>query len=362
MMEQTIINSKGYSIFIGDGAFDTLRAFLQQYEFKEDRVIILVDHDSRKYCLPVLMSNIQFLQKVYIVEIANGEENKTIDTCTHLWRNLADNAYDRNAILINLGGGAVSDLGGFVAATYKRGIRFINIPTTLLAMVDASGGGKVGINMEGLKNQIGLFAPPQAVFVIPEFLDTLPQRQMKSGFAEIIKHALIYNRSYWDDLSQKNFDSITDWKELIDWSVEIKNYYVTEDPLDTGFRKVLNFGHTIGHSVETYSLEYDDEPLLHGEAIAIGLICELYLSYKLTDFKKTDLDEVINYIRTSFNHYYLPPDSLDFIMDTLKHDKKNTGAEFNFTLLTDIGNSLINQGCKNDMIRDSLLFYQNLKW
>lgn len=361
-MEHTIINSKGYSIFIGDGAFDTLRAFLQQYEFKEDKAIILVDNDSRKYCLPVLMSNIQFLQKVYIIEIANGEENKTIDTCTRLWRDLADHAADRNAILINLGGGAISDLGGFVAATYKRGIRFINIPTTLLAMVDASGGGKVGINMEGLKNQVGLFSPPQAVFVIPEFLDTLPQRQMKSGFAEIIKHALIYNRSYWDDLSQKNFNDITNWKELIDWSVEIKNYYVTEDPMDTGFRKVLNFGHTVGHGVETYSLEFDDDPLLHGEAIAVGLICELYLSFKLTNFKKADLDEVINYIRANFSHYNLSEDSFDFIIDALKHDKKNTGTSFNFTLLTEIGTSLINQGCTKDLIRDSLHFYQSLKW
>jgi len=361
-MEQTIINSNGYSIYIGNGVFDTIRSFLLQYEFKEDKIFVLVDENSRKYCLPVLMSNVQLLQKVYIIELPEGEEIKDIETCQRLWQELADHGADRNSILINLGGGVISDLGGFVASTFKRGIRYLNIPTTLLSMVDASIGGKVGVDMKGLKNQIGLFSNPQVVFVIPEFLDTLPQRQLRAGFAEIIKHSLIYDKHYWDDLSGKIYQDIKNWKELIDWSVEIKNYFVLEDPLDSGFRKVLNFGHTIGHAIETFSLQNDSDPLLHGEAIAIGIICETYLSNKLVKLPKSEMDEIIHYVATNFDHYALRSGNYDLIIDIMKHDKKNTGGEFNFTLLTSIGNSLINQDCDINLIRESLRFYQNLNY
>ena len=359
-MEQTIINSSGYSIFIGNDVYDTIRSFLYRYEFSEHKIFVLVDHNSRRYCLPRLMSNIQLFQKVHILEVPNGEEIKDISYCQKLWQEMADNNADRNSILINLGGGVISDLGGFVAATFKRGISFLNIPTTLLSMVDASIGGKVGIDMKGLKNQIGLFSNPQVVFVIPEFLDTLPRRQLVAGFSEVIKHAIIYEKNYWEELSNQSFDEIKDWKELIDWSVEVKNNFITEDPLDTGFRKVLNFGHTIGHAIETFSFQNDNEFLLHGEAIAIGMICELYISSKVTRLPKSEMDEVIHYISSLFNHYPLRSGNFDLILDIMKHDKKNTGNNYNFTLLSSIGNSMINQEVDAKLILESLRFYQNL--
>ncbi|MCB0806014.1 MAG: 3-dehydroquinate synthase [Bacteroidales bacterium] len=361
-MEQTIVNSNGYSIFIGNDVFETIRSFLLQYEFKENRIFVLADENSRKYCLPRLMSNIQLLQKVHIIEIPKGEEEKNFDTCVKIWKELTKNQADRNSVLINLGGGVVSDIGGFVASTYKRGIRYVNIPTTLLAMVDASVGGKVGIDLENIKNQVGLFSNPQVVFIVPEFLDTLPERQLLNGYAEIIKHSLIYERQYWEDLSTKNFKDISAWKELIDWSIEIKNYFVMEDPLDTGFRKVLNYGHSIGHAVETFSLQNDSDPLQHGEAIAIGLICESYISSKINGLPKSEFDEIAHYIASNFNHYPFRSGNFDLILENLQHDKKNTRENFQFTLLTNIGNSRINQVVSSGLISESLRFYQDMKW
>jgi 3-dehydroquinate synthase len=360
-MMQKIINSKGYSIFIGDDVYDTIRSYLYQFEFSEHKIFVLTDKNSRKYCLPRLMSNIQVFQKVHILEIQDGEEFKNLNTSQRLWQELSDNHADRNSILINLGGGVICDMGGFVASTYKRGIRYLNIPTTLLSMVDASIGGKVGIDMKGLKNEIGLFSNPQVVFIIPEFLETLPPRQLHSGFAEVVKHAIVYEKHYWDDLSSHPFDEIKNWREIIDWSVEIKNYFVMEDPFDKGFRKVLNFGHTIGHAIETYSLQNDSQPLLHGEAVAIGMICELYISSQQTKLPKTDMDDIIRYLAVNYSHYPFRSGNFDLIIDYMKHDKKNTGNKFNFTLLTSIGNSLINQEVELNLITESLRFYQNFK-
>lgn len=359
-MEQTIVNSNGYSIFIGNEAFDTVRAYLHQYEFKENKIFVLVDENSRKYCLPRLMSNIQLFQQVHILEVPAGEEIKNLDTCRRLWQELTDNGADRNSVLINLGGGVISDLGGFVASTFKRGIRYVNIPTTLLAMVDASVGGKVGIDMNGLKNQVGLFSNPQSVFIIPEFLDTLPERQFKTGFAEIIKHALIYEKHYWEDLSEKALADITDWREIIEWCIEIKNYFVTEDPIDKGFRKVLNFGHNIGHAVETYSLQNEDHLISHGEAVAIGLVCESYISQKIAGLPMDQFEDIAHYISKNFDHYPFKLENFDFVLESIRHDKKNIGNNVNFTLLTAIGNSLINQVVEMNIIRESLIYYHNM--
>jgi 3-dehydroquinate synthase len=360
-MIQKIINSKGYSIFIGDDVYDTIRSYLYQFEFSEHKIFVLADKNSRKYCLPRLMSNIQVFQKVHILEIEDGEEFKNLNTCQRLWQELADNNANRNTILINLGGGVICDMGGFVASTFKRGIRYLNIPTTLLAMVDASMGGKVGIDLKGLKNEVGLFSNPQVVFIIPEFLETLPLRQLHAGFAEVIKHSIVYEKHFWDDLSAKPFSQIKDWREIIDWSVEIKNYFVLEDPFDKGFRKVLNFGHTIGHAIETFSLQNDSQPLLHGEAVAIGLICELFISTQQAKLPKSEMDEIIQYTVANFEHYPFRSGNFDLIIDNMKHDKKNSGNKFNFTLLTSIGNSLINQEVDINLITESLRFYQNLK-
>lgn len=359
-MEQTIINSDGYSIFIGNNLYSTIKSFLLQYEFKGNKVFLLVDRNSRKYCLPILMSNVQLFQKVFVLEIEGGEETKTIETASFIWQKLADKNADRNSILINLGGGMVTDIGGFVASTFQRGIRYLNIPTTLLGMADASIGGKVGMDLQSLKNQIGLFSNPQTVFILPEFIETLPPRQIRAGFTEIIKHAIIYKQHYWEELTTRNFSDIHNWDEIISWSIEIKNYFVMEDPLDTGFRKVLNYGHTIGHAIETFSLQNDEDPLIHGEAVAIGLICESYISHKKAGLMKTELDEISTYILSAFEEYPLRSENFDFILDVMKHDKKNTGDKFNFTLLTSIGDALINQDIGINLIMESLHYYQNL--
>jgi len=358
-MEQTIINSNGYSVFIGNGVFETIRSFLMQYEFKENKIFVLVDENSRKYCLPRLMSNIQLFQQVKILEVNSGEESKTLETCARIWQKLNNERADRKSVLINLGGGFVSDMGGFIASCYKRGIRYVNIPTSLLAMVDASIGGKVGINLNGVKNQVGLFSNPQVVFIMPEFIDTLPERQIKTGFAEIIKHALIYEKQYWDELSQKPFDRIKDWQEIINWSVEIKNYFVMEDPLETGFRRVLNFGHTIGHAIESYSM-INDQTLTHGEAIAIGLICESYLSNKLAGLPDADLNNIVSYISSTFPFFKMSESGIEHILDYMKQDKKNSKQQINFTLLTSVGNSMINQQVDVGLIIESLNFYRQL--
>jgi len=360
-MEQTIVNSNNYSIFIGNEAFETVRSYLHQYEFKENKIFLLVDENSRKYCLPRLMSNIQLFQHVHILEVPSGEDIKNLTICRRLWQELTDNKADRDSVLINLGGGAISDLGGFVASTFKRGIRYVNIPTTLLAMVDASVGGKVGIDMDGLKNHIGLFSNPQAVFVIPEFLDTLPERQFKTGFAEVIKHSLIYEKQYWEDLSEKSFSEIKDWREIIEWCIEIKNYFVTEDPLDRGFRKVLNFGHTVGHAIETFSLQNDDDVISHGESVAIGLVCESYISQKMAGLSMEQFEDITRYVSQNFDHYPFRSENFDFVLDSIRHDKKNSGNNVNFTLLTSIGNSLINQVIEINIIRESLIYYHNIR-
>ncbi len=360
-MDNTIINSNGYSIFIGNDIFNTIRSFLMQYDFQDQKIFVLCDKNSRRYCLPRLMSNIQLMQKVQVLEIPGGEENKNIEMCEKLWQDLSDYNSNRNSVLINLGGGVICDIGGFVASTHKRGIRFLNIPTTLLAMVDASIGGKVGVDLKGIKNQIGLFSNPQVVFVLPEFLDTLPKAHLRAGFAEVIKHSLIYEKQYWDDLTAKSYEEIQNWEEIIDWSIEIKNYFVLEDPLENGFRKVLNFGHTIGHAIETFSLQNDSEPLLHGEAIAIGLICESYISNKYSGLPKNEMDEIVHYIFSVYDQYPIRSGNFDLIIDIMRHDKKKSSDEFNFTLLTSIGNSLINQDVEMSLILESLRFYQSLK-
>src|SRR5690606_32174448 len=206
-----------------------------------------------------------------------GEENKNIDFCIGIWKMLLDFGAERNSLLINLGGGVVTDMGGFAASTYKRGIDFVQIPTTLLSQVDASIGGKTGIDLDTVKNIIGTFTQPEAVYINVDFLNTLDKRQLVSGFAEMIKHDFIFDASYFEDLKGFSFDRPDE--DLIYRSVGIKNEVVKQDPKESGLRKILNFGHTIGHAVETYSIDNDDNPLLHGEAIAVGMICEAYLSH-----------------------------------------------------------------------------------
>ncbi|MBC8510464.1 MAG: 3-dehydroquinate synthase [Cryomorphaceae bacterium] len=309
-----------YSIWIGKNSFSKLD--ISNYS----QVAILVDENTKRDCL----SKLPQIENALIIEIKSGEEYKNISTCNLIWEQLTINNFDRNSLLINLGGGVIGDMGGFCAATYKRGLEFIHIPTTLLAMVDASVGGKLGIDFKGFKNQIGLFNNPKAVLISPEFLETLAENELKSGFAEVVKHALISDNSLWVKLKNTPFNEL-DWESIINTSVQIKNKIVLADPFEKGERKKLNFGHTFGHAIESYYLE-KGTPISHGEAVFMGMILET----KISDLSETDKNEIKNYVLSNFALPYTPKKSS--LHKFLINDKKNQNGKINFTLLNGIGN------------------------
>ncbi len=345
-------------IFIGNDVLLLLNEYLVSYQ--KSKLFLLVDENTLNSCATQLIAQVKPLEKAEIIEIESGEENKTVDICYQLWKTLADYKADRNALLINLGGGVITDMGGFVASTYKRGIDFINIPTTLLSQIDASVGGKVGVDLDGLKNMVGVFNEPKAVFIYPDFLKTLDKRQMMSGYAEAFKHALIANVDYWNKLKKGMLSDSTFWSKLITQSVEIKNNIVLNDPKEKGERKLLNFGHTIGHAVETHYLSGDDLPLLHGEAIAIGMICEAFISHKINGLSETDLND----ITATFSKFYKLPtlklEEFHVMLELMKNDKKNSKSNLNFTLIKTIGEGTFDNKVDTDLIIESLHFYNTI--
>ena len=314
------IISSDYSIWVGENSLSKLDTSTYS------RVAILVDENTKKHCLHLLPR----LNNSIIIEIPAGEQYKTISTCNHIWEQLTVNNFDRNSVLINLGGGVIGDMGGFASATYKRGIDFIQIPTTLLAMADASVGGKLGVDFNGLKNQVGLYSNPKSVIINPEFLQTLPENQLKSGFAEVVKHALISDKNLWKEIISIPFNEMN-WEKIIETSINIKNKIVLSDPCEKGERKKLNFGHTFGHAVESYYLE-KGTPVLHGEAVLMGILLEVEISL----VSQEENNQIKNYILSNFSLPFTPKklDLLPFLMN----DKKNKVGKINFSLLTNIGN------------------------
>ena len=318
-----IIQANNYPIVIGENS-------LTSFSFIDySQIAILVDENTKRDCF----SKLPKLDNSIIIEIKSGEENKNINTCNFIWEQLTKYNFDRNSLLINLGGGVIGDMGGFCASTYKRGIDFIQIPTSLLAMVDASIGGKLGINFNVLKNQIGIFSYPKTVLINPLFLETLPDNQLKSGFAEVVKHALISDRNLWNRLRNTSFEE-QNWEEIIETSIQIKNKIVLSDPLEKGERKQLNFGHTFGHAIESYYLEKGTS-ILHGEAVFMGILLEIEIS-SLSDLEKS---EIKKYILSSFSLPHCPNKS--DLIKYLKNDKKNSDGKISFSLLNKIGNCTI---------------------
>ena len=313
------IKSADCSIWIGENSLSKLD--ISGYS----KVAILVDNNTKKDCLP----KIPQLDSSIIIEIKSGEEHKNINTCKFIWKQLTSHHFDRNSLLINLGGGVIGDMGGFAASTYKRGIDFIQVPTTLLAMVDASVGGKLGVDFNGLKNQVGLFSNPKSVIINPEFLQTLPDNELKSGFAEVVKYALISDNNLWKELNSTAFDKLN-WETIILTSIQIKNNIILSDPFEKGNRKKLNFGHTFGHAIESYYLQ-KGTPILHGEAVLMGILLEVEISV----FSQQQNNEIKNYILSNFSLPFTPKksDLLPFLMN----DKKNKVGKINFSLLTKIG-------------------------
>ena len=338
----TPIQSNTYTIYFNETSFLYLENLLHPNVYS--KIFVLVDENTNEQCLPYFLSNLPTEIEIEIIEIEAGEENKNMYTCIDLWHTLIDLEADRKSILLNLGGGVITDIGGFVASTFKRGIDFINIPTTLLAMVDASVGGKTGVDLGNLKNQIGVINEPKSVVILTKFLETLPSNQMRSGLAEMLKHGLIYDKLYWDKLKNLNNLNTDDLDILIKQSIEIKNKIVSQDLKENGIRKALNFGHTLGHAIESYFLESEDKKqLLHGEAIAVGMILESHISYQSNLISKDDFAEIKYIITDIFEKIIFNESDIQNIMNLLIFDKKNEFGNVQFTLLNKIGESKINQ-------------------
>lgn len=352
------IQSTNYSVWISTSISKELLRFFKKNKGQFSRLVILVDENSLRYCYPQLVTAVPQLEDAEIIEVDSGEESKNIDVCAQIWRALSEFGADRKTLFINLGGGVISDLGGFVASTYKRGIPFINIPTSLLAQVDASVGGKVGIDLDHLKNQVGVFADPKAVFIGSEFIASLDLRQRLSGFAEILKHGLIADRRYWNELKSLDLSDHTVFDALIPRSIKIKNDIVMQDPREKELRKSLNFGHTIGHAIEAFSLEHHNKNnLLHGEAIAVGMICEAFLSRKIAKLSALELDEITDTVFSYFPSIRIDKMDQHRLIELMKNDKKNEADKLMFTLLPAIGKCVVNKAVASDLISDALQYY-----
>ena len=351
-MESVITDT--YAIHFNQRAYDALNGHLAVTSYS--KVFVLVDENTRRDCLTGFTEATRQTTNFEVLEVASGEKNKTIETCIHLWEALSEKDADRKSLLINLGGGVITDMGGFVASTFKRGIAFINVPTTLLAMVDASVGGKTGVDLGALKNQIGVINQPEMVLVISHFLKTLDKRQLNSGFAEMLKHGLIAEAAYWKTLqSDVDFMNID---HLIYTSVTIKNKVVLQDPTEQHLRKILNFGHTLGHAVESYFLESKiRETLLHGEAIAIGMILEGYLSNALTGLSNADLADIKSTFLQRYPKIDFEEDDIKAILTLLKFDKKNSHGNINFVLLEAIGQPVIDVKIPHELFADAFAYY-----
>ena len=344
-------------IAILDVDFSQLNKFLTT--LKPTQLLILVDENTHEHCLPILLGNLETEIPFEIIEIEAGEELKTLETAAQLWEILTEFETDRKALMINLGGGVITDMGGFIASTYKRGIPFINIPTTLLGMCDASIGGKTGIDHQFLKNIIGTFAQPEQIFVFPEFLKTLPFEELRSGFAEMLKHGLIGDEKHWNDLiSIKDLSSESIFP-FIETSMQIKQNVVEQDFTEQNIRKTLNFGHTIGHAIESLFL-LKGKPIMHGEAVALGMVCETRISMLEGLISQETANDIISHIRKFYPLLDISKFSLEEILNLMKNDKKNSFGNINFSLLTGIGTSIYNCSVTTDRIAESLLYYQKL--
>ena len=352
------IDSVGYSVVFGNEGYKELSELLAKKKYS--KLFILTDNNVNEACLPFFLQQLATDIEFEIIEIEAGEENKNIENSLQLWQILAEFNADRKALMINIGGGMITDLGGFVAATYKRGIDFVNIPTSLLAMVDASVGGKNGVNLESLKNMVGTFTQPQMVIVDVDYLASLPGNQMRSGLAEMFKHGLIADLSYWNKLKDLSELTTNDLELLIYHSVSVKNEIVKQDPEEKNVRKLLNFGHTLGHVIESYSLKSSNiNPLLHGEAVAIGMILEAYISYKKGLLTKSSYLEIKETLNLMYQSIVFNENDIELCTSLLIHDKKNENGTIMFTLLQEIGQGIINQSVESELIKEAFNDYSS---
>ncbi len=329
-------------------------------ECEHDRLFVLVDETTKQECWQRI-KQYMCLRNAQLITIGATDTHKNLESLAHVWKALGDGGATRHSCLVNLGGGMVTDLGGFAASTFKRGIDFINIPTTLLAMVDASVGGKTGINFNGLKNEIGVFNDAKFVILNTQFLETLDAENIRSGYAEMLKHGLISEEKMWAELVNFPLCELPDGKHLqqlqrmVAESVAVKEHIVDIDPREQGLRKALNLGHTFGHAFESWSMKHD-KPVLHGYAVAFGLVCELYLSVVKTGFPTDKMRQTVAFIKENYGTIGITCDDYDGLIALMRHDKKNTADTINFTLLGNIGDIRINQTATEDEIKEAFDF------
>jgi len=323
-----------------------------------DGIFVLTDENTRRLCLPLAMQS-EKLKGCHVICIPSGDENKNVESAVTIWNYLSENGATRKSLMINLGGGMITDIGGFTASTFKRGMRYINVSTTLLGAVDAATGGKTGINFMGLKNEIGVFAPAETVLIHTEFFKTLDNANIRSGYAEMVKHALIDTKEEWErvlkfDLEQIDFDEL---KSLLNTSIRIKEHIVEQDPFEANIRKALNLGHTFGHAFESWSYKVE-RPVLHGYAVMWGMLCELYLSFVKLDFPKEELLRLKYLIKENYGTFEFHCQQYEILFELMTHDKKNDSKEINFTLLADVGEIRINQTATKNEIFECFDFFR----
>ena len=352
------IQANSYPIHFNEKAYEALNLHIN--ENKYSNLFIIVDSNTNEFCLPHFLPFLETDLTIEIIEFEAGEINKNIETCVQVWNVLTELGADRKTLIINLGGGVVTDLGGFVASTFKRGVDFIHIPTTLLSMVDASVGGKNGVDLGNLKNQIGVINVPTMVLIDTQYLETVPQNEMRSGLAEMLKHGLIYDKEYWEQFLDLKALDFADFDQLIYRSVEIKNEIVTQDPTEKNIRKALNFGHTLGHAIESYFLENEDKTtLLHGEAIAAGMILESYISMTKELINENEYSEIKSSLKSIYEDIVFDENDIEPILDLLIHDKKNEYGNIQFALIEGIGKIKINQSVENELILNAFADYKS---
>lgn len=352
------IQANNYPIHFNENAYKALNLHLK--ENKYSNLFIIVDSNTNEFCLPQFLPYLETDLIIEIIEFEAGEENKNIETCVQIWNVLTELGADRKSLVINLGGGVVTDLGGFVASTFKRGVDFIHIPTTLLSMVDASVGGKNGVDLGNLKNQIGVINVPSMVLIDTHYLQTVPQNEMRSGLAEMLKHGLIYDKNYWEQFLDLKAVDFADFDELIYRSVIIKNEIVSQDPTEKNIRKSLNFGHTLGHAIESYFLENQNKTtLLHGEAIAVGMILESYISLHKNLINEAEFLQIKTTIKSIFDDISFDDNDIDPILELLIHDKKNEYGTIQFALIEGIGKIKIDQLVENELITKAFNDYKS---
>lgn len=336
----TVFDTGGHPVVAGEGALEALEERLDELP-GDPAMVVVGDQNTLHQCLPELLALTPRLRHAETVAIEAGEHTKNLGTCRHLWSHLLERACDRRTVLVALGGGVVSDITGFVAGGYKRGIRYINVPTSLMGMVDAAIGGKTGVDHDGVKNVVGLFHDPLGTYVHVPFLRTLGKRELLNGVAEMIKHGLVRDAGLWEELRTAPLHDLDALEPLVLRAAMAKSAVVREDPREGGTRRVLNFGHTIGHAVEAYTWEGPGRVLLHGEAVAIGMICAAWLSWRLDLVSREDLDTITEHLLVLYPHLPLESTSAHRLLQLMRNDKKNAGEEFRFTLLEGIGQARI---------------------